>query len=411
MAEFKPFNYAEAVQSGQQVAANALKLREGVRGVQGQNVLSDVASRGLTGVQKYNALQQAGRPDLAQAERVKDIQESTLKEEWTKSQLEGVYDQATYDAMVENVESAFGERGAIKKRFGESYTDAKTGLDQLLGREKEDTVSYGDFIEIPGQPNFVGQKDSKGKWINIKKKTDITDTVSEMKARELSKGMTTHTQKKMGGALNFRDQLSNLYKFSKKHENLHDVGSYLTQAITNYAEKFGLSPPEEWKKETSNWNELNNRTRTVVDAIRAETTKSAASFKELDQFLKPRTPQSDDGLTKFNAKMKGLLEYEESTTIRTKMLLERGFTFGGRVGKGENSQVLYSDADGNLRPIEQIMPLEAVPTHNERRAEILKELAGGRRVKDIPPDEMKQLKLQTISKLKAEGYNTVIYGQ
>ena len=49
MAEFKPFNYGQAVAQGQANALRGKQIRDSVRGEQGRNMLNDAARSGMTG--------------------------------------------------------------------------------------------------------------------------------------------------------------------------------------------------------------------------------------------------------------------------------------------------------------------------------------------------------------------------
>jgi hypothetical protein len=140
MPDFRPFNYAQAVQSGQQVAMNALKLREGVRGIQGRNILSDISAQGLTGFQKYNALQQAGFGGLAQEEQTRELKVAELKSNYAKSQLERVSSYETFTSMARSLdEQGVAPYQTTMDKFGvtEEGDYSQAIIDKFLGRKAD----------------------------------------------------------------------------------------------------------------------------------------------------------------------------------------------------------------------------------------------------------------------------------
>jgi hypothetical protein len=166
MPDFRPFNYAQAVQSGQNVAMNALKLREGVRGIQGRNILSGLSAQGLTGFQKYNALQQAGFGGLAQEEQTRELKVNELKSNYAKSQLERVGSYETFMSMADSLETqGVATRQQTMDKFDitddpASYDAALPAINAFLERETAATLASKTKKHFSGQDIF---KDASGK--------------------------------------------------------------------------------------------------------------------------------------------------------------------------------------------------------------------------------------------------------
>lgn len=136
--EFRPFNYAEAISSGQRNALNAMKKREGVREVQGRNMLAQMASQGITGRDAINYANQAGRPDVAQAAQAQEAEKGKMRQEFAKRNEWGVNDQASWEAYNNK---AFAQGHLTEDELQKSLqTDWRTGrgnLDRMMGRDEK----------------------------------------------------------------------------------------------------------------------------------------------------------------------------------------------------------------------------------------------------------------------------------
>jgi len=123
MAEFRPFDYGQAVQQGQGNALRQAQLGEITREVQGRNMLSELAKRGIQGPQAIQALNQGGRPDLAQAEQNKML---LAEQNRMKMLVEGsrfIRDQASLDRYILNSErQGLTKPGEIQQILGGTYS-------------------------------------------------------------------------------------------------------------------------------------------------------------------------------------------------------------------------------------------------------------------------------------------------
>ena len=136
MAEFRPFNYGEAVNQGQTNALNAEKLREGVRKAQGRNMLANLAAQNVTGSEAINYLNQQGRPDVAQVYQKQQAEKDKIKYEYMKRNEWGVNDQASWNAF--NDKALADGILTPEEREEERRTpweEGRKNLDRMMGRE------------------------------------------------------------------------------------------------------------------------------------------------------------------------------------------------------------------------------------------------------------------------------------
>lgn len=138
MAEFRPFDYGAAVAQGQQNALRGVSMRNAARDIQGQNALGQLAQQGVTGADKYNALNQMGRPDIVRQEQAKDLQMKAGQLQYIANASRRVYDQESFDQWKSQL-AALGTKSIdeINAEFGMEYnTRLQNRLRQMRGESK-----------------------------------------------------------------------------------------------------------------------------------------------------------------------------------------------------------------------------------------------------------------------------------
>lgn len=140
MAEFKPFDYGKAVGQGQQNALRSAEMMQVADKFQGQNALNQMAKEGVGGADKYNALMQQGRPDLARQEQAKDLQMEAAKLDFAAKSSRPVFDENSYQTFINKmVQSGSAQPGEIESMFGDTYGDGiqvQRGLKAFRGEAK-----------------------------------------------------------------------------------------------------------------------------------------------------------------------------------------------------------------------------------------------------------------------------------
>jgi len=129
------FNYGKAIQDGQAIAGNALKVREMSRQAQGVEASNALRQQGVSGQELYTQLAQNNFGDVANAAQTEDLAREKEKSAYAKTKLEGVYDDASMKAAFQQLHQA----GAVMyqdsvAQWGTDYQAAKAGIDTYLGR-------------------------------------------------------------------------------------------------------------------------------------------------------------------------------------------------------------------------------------------------------------------------------------
>lgn len=135
MPEFRPFDYGQAVAQGQANALRAAQMGEVVREVQGRNMLSELAKRGIEGPAKLDILNRSGRPDLAEREQGKMMQREIDRRKMFIEGSRFIRDQNSYERFIQNSERlGLAQPGEIQQLFGNQWTpDMETRLRKLRG--------------------------------------------------------------------------------------------------------------------------------------------------------------------------------------------------------------------------------------------------------------------------------------
>ena len=129
-----------AIQQGQGNALRSLQLREGIREVQGRNILDTLSKRtDLTDAQKIETLNQSGRSDMAEKFKADQMRKAQYAMEGIKRGAMFVNDEESFNHWMQtSIDAGYSKPEKWIENIGDSYEKARPVLSKLRG-EKETT--------------------------------------------------------------------------------------------------------------------------------------------------------------------------------------------------------------------------------------------------------------------------------
>lgn len=407
MPEFKPFDYGRAVAQGQQNALRQAQMMDVAQNVQGRNMLSTLAQEGVTGVNKYNALIQEGRPDLARQEEVKDIemQSAQLAQEGEKikyvsDSTRNVFNQPSLDVWRQNMYNrGLAEPGELDD-FENYDAVATQGLFRRMRGEAKNNLNQIVEHNARGQARerlFAGEEEvSRGEWY-----TPI-QRIAQGSPDAWSKPAQAQIDKQLIGEQQLSDKLTTGMNFMLGHRDLFDIGSKMTAGVGNAIELLGIDPPEWMASEVKDMAQLDRYSLDIVNVMRKAITGAQASFSEIDKFILPMVRKGTDAKSRAFIRMQGAVMANEMAIVRLKQLKRQGYQV---VSKPGSKTMVIEDASGNKKAVQDVMKLGSVPTFNKRKSQLMTQFAQGKKRADIPQQVQSQMYLEAMDIMAQEGYN------
>ena len=161
-----------AIEQGQGNALRSYQLREGIREVQGRNMLDSLAKRNdLTDAQKVETLNQSGRSDMAEKFKADQMKKAQYAMEGIKRGAMFVNDEESFKHwMRTSIDAGYSKPEKWIQNIGVDYEKAKPVLARLRGEKPSESKSYGPLETIPTAPDFVGQRElTSNEYKNVKR--------------------------------------------------------------------------------------------------------------------------------------------------------------------------------------------------------------------------------------------------
>lgn len=355
-----------------------------------------------------NATYQKIKPELAQL----GLQPDKLPPEYSKDMapiLTSIVHRGGMEIAEkwEQTTSPAGAPAQVSTKTGKQIAAVTPDVSKELKNARKDMLYQGMIVPGIVFPNGVVVNADTGE---LMPGATYAPSTQETFARSdsFTKGAQTQLDKDAMTQLANRDAINNLVTTYNdfttagyEKNKITDLGS----GVGNFIESWGGKLPEGWAEQNKSYDDLNVAMGRGMDAYRKIVTGGQASFQEIDKFVKNRVPNEGDAKTRFESKLKAVIEIDEISSIRLAKLKKDGWVYAGSVGKGDNKTAMVSK-DGQKVPIEKAMSLDMIPRYEDRRNQIMTSLAKGRSRSEIPQEERRQMAQETMKMLNAEGYNT-----
>ena len=325
-----------------------------------------------------------------------------------KEPVSDKYDRSKHQQLMATYESPQWKQigGGMQQNIKTNETKSTGGF-----APTKPVQAYGPNKATAADPNRWGQspinaqgQEIPGKWVNqysVVNKTEAGGPGAFTKGASTQLDKDLITQGQMRDSINI---LSKKYKdFKASGYNKNKLTSWAS-SIGNVAENIGITLPDNWSEANATYDDMMVASGRVMDAYRKKVTGAQASVQELDRFLLKRVPNEGDAETRFEAKLQAVIEFDEIASIRLSKLKQSGWVYAGTIGVGDDQTALVRNGD-RVVPVSQAMSLDMIPMFEDRRNEIMSEMAKGKQRADISPAERKKMAARTTQRLRQEGYN------
>ena len=402
---------AGAIGKGQQNALRSFQMSEGVRGVQGRNMLNSLEKQGLSPQQITNILKQKGMGEIANQYQQQKQQQGKQAFQALQQIAVTTPDFTSTDevrALRETlVTQGISSPEMAEKNLPDDPTLANQTLARLRGETTKERAPESLVQLVPPSGDYAKRRTFRkgdkaidtliGQGWN---KSSATGTPEDL---GMTRSGKTKVDKTSIDALGLRDSITSLSSMMDQNQDVYTLSDAINSWVGNITQYAGVDISDKWKDEINTRTTLEGKTKSVETLVRVATTGSAASAKELTEHIKPRVRQNMDSYTRARARLDALIEFEELTTVRMNQLRAQGYSFS-KSGQGNNIQ-LMATKDGVSVPIQKASPLSAVPTYDERKNEVLLQKLQGADPDSIPRNKLKQMMIESLNELKQEGYN------